>query len=274
MPEDTRAGEPIRVMIVDDQEPVRVGIDLMIRRDKGMLVSLEAENGQQALDRLARAAKLGIALPDVVLMDVRMPVMDGIEATARIAGVYPRVSVLVLTTYDEDDYAFGALDAGASGFLLKDVRAVQLRDAIRAVAAGDAVLTPRITREMLKRGVRRAEQGSERERLRALFRRLTKREREICSLVADGLSNAEIAERLVIQPASAEAISAISASKSMFLIEDTISSPTYMSAGVVAKPGIARNTGEKNSATINITADVTAVRPVLPPAATPALDST
>ena len=82
------------------------------------------------------------------------------------------------------------------------MRAVQLRDAIRAVAAGDAVLTPRITREMLKRGVRRAEQGSERERLRALFRRLTKREREICSLVADGLSNAEIAERLVIQPAS------------------------------------------------------------------------
>ena len=189
MPEDTRVGEPIRVMIVDDQEPVRVGIGLMIRRDKGMLVSLEAENGQQALDRLARAAKLGIALPDVVLMDVRMPVMDGIEATARIAGAYPRVSVLVLTTYDEDDYAFGALDAGASGFLLKDV-------------AGDAVLTPRITREMLKRGVRRAEQGSERERLRALFRRLTKREREICSLVADGLSNAEIAERLVIQPAS------------------------------------------------------------------------
>lgn len=202
MPEDTRVGEPIRVMIVDDQEPVRVGIGLMIRRDKGMLVSLEAENGQQALDRLTRAAKLGIALPDVVLMDVRMPVMDGIEATARIAGVYPRVSVLVLTTYDEDDYAFGALDAGASGFLLKDVRAVQLRDAIRAVAAGDAVLTPRITREMLKRGVRCAEQGSERERLRALFRRLTKREREICSLVADGLSNAEIAERLVIQPAS------------------------------------------------------------------------
>ena len=97
MPEDTRVGEPIRVMIVDDQEPVRVGIGLMIRRDKGMLVSLEAENGQQALDRLARAAKLGIALPDVVLMDVRMPVMDGIEATAWIAGVYPRVSVLVLT---------------------------------------------------------------------------------------------------------------------------------------------------------------------------------
>ena len=189
-------GVPVRVVIVDDAPIVRDGLTMYLDSAEDIEVVARLSNGVELLDYLDTHRV------DLVLMDVRMPVMDGIEATARIAGVYPRVSVLVLTTYDEDDYAFGALDAGASGFLLKDVRAVQLRDAIRAVAAGDAVLTPRITREMLKRGVRRAEQGSERERLRALFRRLTKREREICSLVADGLSNAEIAERLVIQPAS------------------------------------------------------------------------
>ena len=137
-------------------------------------------------------------------MDVRMPVLDGIDATAAITRRWPNVYVLMLTTYDEDDYAFGGLEAGASGFLLKDVRAGELCRAVRSVADGDAVLTPRVTREVLARSVRASGQDKRAAELRSAFRRLTDREREVCALVADGLSNAEIAERLTVQPASAK----------------------------------------------------------------------
>ena len=194
--------DPIRVMIVDDQAPTRLGLGLMVRKDPGLRVMLEAENGQQAIDRLAQAEELGRALPQVVLMDVRMPMLDGIDATAAIVRRWPAIHVLILTTYDEDDYAFGGLEAGASGFLLKDVRAGELHRAIRSVAEGDAVLTPRITREVLRRSVPCPRADEERERLRRVFRGLTERERQICALVAEGLSNAEIGERLVVQAAS------------------------------------------------------------------------
>ena len=194
--------ESIRVMIVDDQAPTRLGLGLMVRKDSGLRVMLEAENGQQAIDRLIQAEELGRALPRVVLMDVRMPVLDGIDATAAITRRWPDIHVLMLTTYDEDDYAFGALEAGASGFLLKDVRAGELHRAIRSVAEGDAVLTPRITREVLRRSVPHSGADSERARLQQVFRNLTARERQICALVAEGLTNAEIGERLVVQPAS------------------------------------------------------------------------
>ena len=174
------------VMIVDDQRYARLGLALVIRKAPDLHVVGEAGDGQEALEVLERLNR-STGLPDVVLMDVRMPGMDGISATRAMTQRFPTVKVLVLTTYDEDDYAFGALEVGASGFLLKDVRAAQLAQAVRAVAQGDAVLTPRVTKELIARGVPQALSGAQRKGLRERFGALTPR---------------EIAERLVLQPAS------------------------------------------------------------------------
>ena len=192
----------ITVMVVDDQRPTRMGLTLMIHKAEDLRVIAQAAHGRDALDQLAGMAARGERLPDVVLMDIRMPVLNGIDATAVLTRRYPAIRTLVLTTYDQDDYAFGALGAGASGFLLKDTRSAELHQAIRAVAAGDAILTPRITRQMLNQHMtRRAvtpEQRDARQRLGAL----SPREREVAGLVAQGLTNAEIAGRLFIQPDS------------------------------------------------------------------------
>ena len=192
----------LKVMLVDDQRLARNGFSLMLAKSGMIDVIAEASDGQQAIQVLDSRYRSREPLPNVILMDVRMPVMDGIEATRHITLNYPSVKVLVLTTYDEDDYAFGALGAGASGFLLKDVRAPQLAAALQSVSEGDAILTPRITRQVLERGVLRSSSASEKRARQAQFTQLSPREFDIARLIADGLSNAEIAQKLVLQPAS------------------------------------------------------------------------
>lgn len=193
----------ISVMVVDDQRYERLGLALMLRGAEGIRIVAQAENGREAVDALAAAS--GDEMPDVVLMDVRMPMMDGIDATRIITRAHPGVKVLVLTTYDQDDYALGGLSAGTSGFLLKDVTSAELADAVRAVSSGDAILTPRITRKVLGRRFPSSPLASPRGSApthKGSFSSLTPREAEVASLVADGFSNAEIAERLVVEPAS------------------------------------------------------------------------
>lgn len=189
----------IRVMIVDDQRPARMGFALMVAKDRELQVIGQAANGKEALDFLESAEKQQQLLPDVILMDVRMPIMDGLDATSLIKERYPSIRVIILTTYDQDDYAFGGLSAGASGFLLKDAKTADLCKAIRSVYAGDAILTPRITGEVIHRGIATAKTSREERELQRQFATLGKREFEVASLISEGMTNAEIAQKLGIQ---------------------------------------------------------------------------
>jgi DNA-binding NarL/FixJ family response regulator len=187
----------ISVLLADDQPLLRRGFRMILEAEGDLIVAAEAADGEEAVDLARRHA------PDVVLMDIRMPRIDGIEATQRIAAADTHVRVLVLTTFDLDEYAFGALRVGASGFLLKDVRPAELVAAIRTVAAGDAVISPRVTRRLLEEYTRvlplSASQMQERyPQLSAL----TEREREVLIAVARGLSNAEIAASLFVSEAT------------------------------------------------------------------------
>jgi DNA-binding NarL/FixJ family response regulator len=181
---------PLRVVIADDQPMMRAGFKAVLEATGDIEVVGEAGNGAEAVEVATEQA------PDVVLMDIRMPVMDGIEATSRM----PRQKVLILTTFGVDDYIIAALRAGASGFLLKDAPTAKVVEAVRAVAAGDAVLSPAVTRQLLDQVGRRlpaavsqAPEG---------LAQLTEREREVLRMLAAGLTNAEIAAVLVVSEAT------------------------------------------------------------------------
>ncbi|MGW4943275.1 response regulator [Actinoplanes sp. NPDC004185] len=177
------------VLLVDDQALVREGMAMVLGRQPGLRIVGEADDGRAGI-QLARLHR-----PDVVLMDVRMPVLDGIEATREIVAHCPQTRVLILTTFDLDEYAFNGLRAGASGFLLKDARSADLVAAVRTVAAGEAVVSPRITRTLLDHYRAGPAAPPERERL---LEELTTREREVLVAIARGLSNTEIAGELFL----------------------------------------------------------------------------
>jgi len=177
----------VRVIVADDQSMVRAGFRLLLRSEADIEVVAEAENGLEAIEKTERFK------PDVVLMDIRMPTLDGLEATRRILAADESVRVLILTTFDLDEYIYEALRVGASGFVLKDDPPEQLIAAVRTVAAGDALLSPAITKRVIRQFTRIHRPAPPKE-----LDELTAREKDILRLIAEGLSNTEIGQRLYI----------------------------------------------------------------------------
>jgi DNA-binding NarL/FixJ family response regulator len=185
------------ILLVDDQELMRMGFRMVIDSQPDLEVIGEASNGREAIDATRRLA------PDVVLMDVRMPECDGVQATRTIVESGAASRIIILTTFDLDEYVYAGLRAGASGFLLKDAQPDELLAAIRAVASGDAVVSPRITRRLLSQHAHRLPAaGSAQPRQRTLLAELTAREHEVMLEVGRGLNNAEIADKLVLSEAT------------------------------------------------------------------------
>jgi len=180
--------EQIRILLVDDQRLMREGLRILLELEPGLEIAGEATNGQEALDLYAEIE------PDVVLMDVRMPGMDGVEATWRLRERWPSALVIILTTFDDDEYVFEGLRAGARGYLLKDVSGHDLADAVRTVAAGGALIEPSVARRVVAEFARMA--PPVRQPDEGLAEPLSDREREILQLVAQGFTNREIADRL------------------------------------------------------------------------------
>ena len=181
---------PVRVLLVDDDDLMRAGIAAVLSSDDTIEVVGEAADGRAAVERAIELS------PDVVLMDVRMPNLDGIAATRELLGISPDVKVVVLTTFEQDEYVFGALNAGASGFLLKRTKPEELIGAIHTIAAGDSLLSPSVTRTVIQRMARQPAPDSSSE---GRLDELTPREREVLGLIARGLSNTQIASALVVE---------------------------------------------------------------------------
>ncbi|MFC3450921.1 response regulator [Amycolatopsis speibonae] len=179
---------PVKVLICDDQELVRVGMGMIVASQEDLIVAGEAANGAEAVET---ALKLR---PDLILMDVRMPVLDGVVATERICASLPETRVLMITTFDLDEYAYAALRAGASGFLVKDAPADEILVAIRGVLRGDSMVSPSVTKRLLDRYLAADRDVAASTRLE----KLTERERDVLTLIARGLGNGEIAAKLYI----------------------------------------------------------------------------
>ncbi len=187
---DRTAEPPITVVIADDQRMVRSGFRVILEAEPGIVVVAEAGDGREAVELVRRHA------PAVALLDIRMPLMDGLEAARRVLALRPGTRVLILTTFDADEYVYEALRAGASGFLLKDAPADQLVTAVRSLASGDALIDPVITRRLISRFALAARGPAG---LPDELRKLTARELDVFRLVARGLSNNEIAQELVVE---------------------------------------------------------------------------
>lgn len=184
--------QKIRILMVDDQSMLRRGLAGLLSRNSDMVVVGEADNGQQAIEQTARLD------PDVILMDVRMPVMDGVSATRELVTRGSRAAVIILTTFDDDEYIFEGLAAGARGYLLKDAELEELSQAIRTVARGESILQPQITTRLLKEFSRLTGMASTRPKAQPLTEPLTDRESEVLRLMASGATNQDIAEKLYI----------------------------------------------------------------------------
>jgi len=183
--------KPIRILLADDHVMVREGTRRILERQEDLIVVGEAGDGLQTIE-LAQQTR-----PDIILMDISMPVMNGIDATRKIKQICPRVAVLVLTAYDDDQYVFAILEAGAAGYLLKNARSSELIDAVRRVVAGESVLHPSVAKKVLRRLAAPAKQTEEENVL-------TPRELEVLRLAGRGLTNREIAQRLVLSPRTVE----------------------------------------------------------------------
>lgn len=215
----------IRLLLCDDQQLVRSGFRMILESEPDFVIAGEAGDGEEAV-RVARREH-----PDIVLMDVQMPRMDGLEATVALAALDRPPKVLILTTFERDDYVFAALRAGASGFLLKNAPSDQLIDAVRQVAAGDALLAPSVTRRIIEEFARRPAVPTR----RAAVERLTERELEVLRVVAAGLTNAEIAQRLFVGEATVK--SHVSSVLSKLGLRDRVQAVVFAYENAVVQPG-------------------------------------